>query len=52
MCMNESWTHCTCCGVVAASDIDVNDVEYEDLTGSDGLGVSASCAKNRGEGVD
>ena len=50
--MNETCTHCTCAGVVAASDIDVNDVEHEYLTGSDGLGVSASCANNRGEGVD
>ena len=50
--MNETWTNCTCGGVVAAPDIDVNDVEHEDLTGSDGLGVSASCANNRSEGVD
>ena len=50
--MNEHWTHCTCGGVVASSDIDVDYIEHEDLPGSDRLGVSSSCAKNRGEGVN
>ena len=52
MFMNEYWTHCTCGGVVATSDIDVDDIEYEYLTGSDRLGVSSFCAKNRGEGIN